>query len=105
MINNSTLISKYRLYYNSDGTPRYYTMEDLSGDYIFVDLETFACGRYDVIVKDKKLYRLSDIESYPKFVKIEYKTETSIMTDSSDITLVTENESNENNLWDYTKSS
>ena len=48
----------YRLYYNDDGTPICYTMEDLSGKYIEVDQETYALADYSVRVVDEKLIKI-----------------------------------------------
>lgn len=46
----------YRLYYNDDGTPKCYTMEDLSGKYIQVDLDTYIAHLWNVKVINEKLY-------------------------------------------------
>lgn len=45
----------YRLYYQDDGTPVVYTMEDLPGKYIEVDQNTYALASYNVRVVDGKL--------------------------------------------------
>jgi hypothetical protein len=45
-----TATSQYRLYYNSDGTPRFYSMEEHDIPFIEVDLQTFETGRYDIVV-------------------------------------------------------
>lgn len=45
----------YRLYYNNDGTPKCYTMEDLAGKYIEVDRETYIAHLWNVRVVDEKL--------------------------------------------------
>ena len=45
----------YRLYYNQDGTPKCYTMEQLSGKYVEVDAETFALRPWNVRVVNEKL--------------------------------------------------
>jgi len=46
----------FRLYYNEDGTPNCYTMEDLPGKYIEVDRETYISSRWNVRVVDEKLH-------------------------------------------------
>jgi hypothetical protein len=46
---------KHKLYYNPDGTPRCYSMEDLPGDYIEVDAETYAVSSFWVRVVNQKL--------------------------------------------------
>lgn len=45
----------YRLYHNADGTARFYTMEDLPGDYILVDRETYVADCRNVRVVQGKL--------------------------------------------------
>ena len=48
----------YRLYYNEDGTPKCYSMDDMPGKYIEVDSETFALRPWNVQVRDGKLHLL-----------------------------------------------
>jgi hypothetical protein len=45
----------YRLYYDENGYPICYTMEDIPGNYIDIDQETFARAASNVRVVDKKL--------------------------------------------------
>lgn len=45
----------YRLYYNDDGWPICYTMEDLPGNYIELDAETYQLGPTNARVIDGKL--------------------------------------------------
>jgi hypothetical protein len=45
----------YRLYYNDDGSPECYTMDDLPGKYIEVDRETYINHTWNVRVEDEKL--------------------------------------------------
>ena len=45
----------HRLYYDVDGKPLYYTMQDDPGNYIEVDSETFFIGSFDVRVVNGKL--------------------------------------------------
>jgi hypothetical protein len=45
----------YRLYYNPDGSPCCYTMEDLPGNYIEVDRETYIGHFWNVRVVQEKL--------------------------------------------------
>lgn len=49
----------YRLYYNDDGTPKCYSMEDIPGKYVEVDLETYTLHRWNVRVVDEKLKIIS----------------------------------------------
>jgi hypothetical protein len=48
----------YRLYYRDNGSPVTYTMEDLPGNYIEVDRDTYVIGSYRVRVIDQKLVHL-----------------------------------------------
>jgi len=48
---------EYRLYYNDLGEVEFYSMEDLPGTYIVIDVQTFAEGRYDITVVDGKLVK------------------------------------------------
>ena len=45
----------YRLYYNDDGTPIIYSMEELPGNYIDVDQQTYVLTPFNVRVVDGKL--------------------------------------------------
>ena len=48
----------YRLYYNDNGTPKCYTMEDLLGKYILVDKETYVLASWNVQVVDGVLHTI-----------------------------------------------
>jgi len=48
----------FRLYYNDDGTPLMYSMEDQPGKYIEIDAETFAIRSFNVRVVDQKLVHI-----------------------------------------------
>ena len=45
----------YRLYYNDDGSPIIYSMEELPGNYIEVDQETYVLAPFNVRVIGSKL--------------------------------------------------
>lgn len=92
--------SQYRLYYNSDGTPKFYTMEDLPGEYITVDHETFESGRYDIKIKNKQIVNLSSMLA-PRYVITEISSLDSVCCDPDDITLLV-TDLDEHILWDYT---
>jgi len=48
----------YRLYYSQDGNPTIYSMEDLPGDYIEVDSETYTKSSFLVKVINKQLVHI-----------------------------------------------
>ena len=45
----------YRLYYNSNGQPLFYTMEDLPGNYIEITKEEFVQSSFNIRVKNDKI--------------------------------------------------
>jgi len=49
----------FRLYYKEDGGPIVYTMEDLPGNYIDVDRDTYQLASMEVRVVDGKLVKLA----------------------------------------------
>jgi hypothetical protein len=89
----------YRLYYNSDGSPKYYTMEDLEGEYIEVDEQTYHVGRYDVKIVNKKLKSLNE-NIVSKYTIVKQRTLSTVSCDPTDILLVVDI-SQDNILWDY----
>ena len=46
---------EYRLYYDELGEPICYSQEELAGEYIIVDKETYDNGRYDIHVHNHKI--------------------------------------------------
>lgn len=73
-----------RLYYNDAGQPITYSQEDLPGNYIIVDHQTFNECRMDVRVVDGKLTRPNMITEFRKLVPSDEGTETL----AEDITLI-----------------
>ena len=49
----------YRLYYNDDGSPIFYSMEELSGNYIEIDQQTYALASFNVRVINGKLIHIN----------------------------------------------
>lgn len=49
---------EYRLYYDSQGHPILYTTQELSGNYLVIDVMTYACARLDVKIHNGKIYPL-----------------------------------------------
>ena len=56
----------YRLYYQDDGTLLYYSMEDLPGKYIDIDLATYQQYRSNVSVVDGKLLVIPTVNTIKK---------------------------------------
>ena len=56
----------YRLYYNEDGTPKCYAMENLPGKYIEVDRDTYVLSIWNVKVVDNKLQILKPVITVQK---------------------------------------
>ena len=75
-----------RLYYNKLGQPIAYTHDDLEGDYIIVDQQTFAECRKDVIIKGGRVIKQNTISAIYKMVPADEGTE----CDAEDITIIGE---------------
>jgi hypothetical protein len=56
----------YRLYYNDDGSPIIYSMEDLPGNYIEVDQETYVLAPFNVKVTSGKLVYIKPVITVKK---------------------------------------
>jgi hypothetical protein len=56
----------YRLYYNDDGTPIIYSMEQLSDNYIEVDQETYVLSPFSVRVVDSRLIHIKPVITVKK---------------------------------------
>jgi hypothetical protein len=56
----------FRLYYNDDGTPFCYSMEDLPGNYIDIDCELFVHSPSNVRVVNGKLTFIEPQRQYTK---------------------------------------
>ncbi len=57
--NAATQQPKFRLYYNDQGRPIVYTMEELEGNYIEVDRLTYLEASMNVRVLDNKLIKIN----------------------------------------------
>lgn len=94
-----TVSSLYRLYYNSDGTPRFYSMEEHDGAFIEVDLATFETGRYDIIIVNGKIKSLSE-NIISKLAVTDERSDTATCCDPADVTLIVD-KNQQHILWDY----
>ena len=77
----------YRLYYQDDGTLLYYSMEDLPGKYIEIDLATYQQYRSNVRVVDGKLIVIPVSVTIKKLQPNEYGTP----CDPRDVCIVVDN--------------
>jgi len=59
---------EFRLYYDDNGNCICYTCENLEGNYLVIDRQTFAEGRHDVKVIDGELIKPSNILNIVKLV-------------------------------------
>jgi hypothetical protein len=75
----------YRLYYNDDGSPVCYTMEELPGNYIDVDINTYLVGSHNVRVVDQKLIHLP---TAGLVTKLRSNASTGIACDPQDVCVV-----------------
>jgi len=79
----------YRLYYNEDGSPKCYTMDDLPGKYIQVDRETYINHVWNVKVVDNNLVIIPLSVTVQKLVQ---DTERGTPCHPKDITVVVDPE-------------
>ena len=70
---------EYRLYYNDLGEPLFYSTEKEMGNYIIIDKETYAVGRYDVRIVDGKIIKPTEYV-YQKLVPVSIGNDVSIVT-------------------------
>ena len=89
---------EYRLYYTTDGKPICYTMEDLPGNYIEVDMETYLVGSYHVRVVDQKLV---NIPAMSRVTKLKPSNTFGVPCDPRDICVVVD-ESSKHTKWSLT---
>lgn len=93
------MMPTYRLYYNKDGTPRCYSMEELEGDYIVVDQNVYQAGRYDVRIVGGRIRSLNE-NTISKYCVVTEESETTIMVDPQDISIIVD-KSQQHILLDY----
>ena len=80
----------YRLYYNDDGTLICYSMEDLPGNYIEIDVETYHRTPANVRVVDGKLKEIKIASLVKKLVP----SDCGVSCDPRDICVVTDSQPN-----------
>lgn len=74
---------EYRLYYDDDGKPLFYTTEDEPGNYIVVTKEQYTVSDYSVTVVDGKIRYQPKV----KFVKL-VPGQTGMLTTESDVSII-----------------
>lgn len=74
----------FRLYYNDDGSPNCYSMEQLPGKYINIDSDLFASRPWNVRVINEKLHYIQP----PIVVKKLVPSADGIACDPSDVCVV-----------------
>lgn len=78
----------YRLYYNDDGTPIIYSMEQLPGNYIDVDQTTYVLSPFNVQVVDGKLTYIKPVITVKK---LQPDTTNGTACDPRDVCVVVDN--------------
>ena len=56
----------YRLYYTDKGHPIIYSMDELAGNYIEVDAETYALAPFNVRIVDNKIVYIKPVRTITK---------------------------------------
>lgn len=77
-----------RLYYDDNGKVLCYTSENLEGNYIVIDANTYAEGRFDLRVVDNKITKASEYMFISKLVKSDSGTR----CEPNDICVLTDND-------------
>ena len=76
---------EYRLYYDEDGNPLFYTTEKPNGEYIVVDKQDYINARYDIKIVNNTIIRPKNY-IYNKLVP----SETGTTTSSDDVSIISD---------------
>ena len=89
---------EFRVYYDDTGKVLYYTCDNLEGNYLVVDKDTFSECRMDMKVVDGKLIRVT-----PGIIIQKYKQkEDGILTASEDISILVNKDFKNKQSWSMT---
>jgi hypothetical protein len=83
----------YRLYYDDHGNMLFYSMENLPGNYIEIDVETFRANESNIKVRNGKIVRINPAHTF-KLVPSDQGT----ACDTNDVTVVVD-ATKENCKW------
>ena len=90
----------FRLYYNDDGSIICYSCENLEGNYVLIDAQTYAECRQDVTIVDGKIETVKPLVLVQKLVESKQGTRCAI----DDINIVVSDDYNgETTNWEMKK--
>lgn len=94
------IVQTFKLYYNEQGRPIVYTMEQLPGNYIEVDQETYLASSMNVQVINGKIKVIEPDQYFPKL----RSSDTGTCCDLRDICVVVD-QSQPHTKWSVTNES
>ncbi len=86
-------LPEFRLYYDSNGNVLHYTCEQSTGNFIVIDALTYAEGRYDIRVVNKKIEKVQYVLTISKLAP----NKIGVPCTSEDISIVAPNYINSTN--------
>lgn len=85
----------FRLYYDILGKVLHYTTEDLPGNYIVVDSQTFAESRYDIRVIDGEIIKNQNFTIIEKLIPCDI----GIPCHSYDVSIIVDEDTIDKKCW------
>lgn len=90
---------EYRLYYDDMGNILHYSCEKTEGNYLVIDVQTYAEGRHDIRIEDGVIVQAHIIPTIQKLVQSTTGTRCYI----GDVSIVVDDDyDGETNYWDIT---
>jgi hypothetical protein len=90
---------EFRLYYDDMGNILHYSCEKTEGNYIVIDAQTYAEGRYDVRVEDGEIVQAIATTTIHKLIQSDSGTRCAV----EDVSIVVPEEYvGETNYWNIT---